>query len=485
MTSRERTMALALGAVVTVGGGALAFNTLFLGPLQERRTKAEELEKKADEKSARRQQILADLPRLDRWKQLSLPSDVELARREYQSYLEHLTRESGISGRNVTVTAKAGDKPVEAKGATAQAAKLPVYNHLSFNVNFKSSYASLLKFLQAFYKTSLLHQIKTISVQRANNSGGQKTTDLETTLTVDAVIVAGAGKRAYLLPNMDRKLLVAEVIAGMQHGPQGIALAAWAASPTGPLGPGLLTHQDKDYRALAAKDLFHGPEAVLDSPNKPIWISPRFSKLTDITRNDRKTEGSLLDLYNGKTAIRLRDQPGFNTFAFVKDAQYKTVANATVLRIDLDNREIILRVGISSSEPSPGDEGEKIYRLSQKEREQLIQTKVVKQDEADRVYRVDPRYWQTLVKDQIVRTDEEGDGFSIEMAADKGGPVTDEFSRVEILRGKVLRNEEQGVYVSFREKYCALHVGQTVEECLNKPLRESQVQEIKSAKMAP
>lgn len=477
-------MALALGAAVTVGGGVLAFNTLFWGPLQERKAKAEELEKKADDKSVRRQQILADLPRLERWKQLSLPSDVELARREYQSYLEHLTRESGISGRNVTVTAKANEKPVEAKGATLQAAKLPVYTHLSFTVNFKSSYANLFRFLLAFYKTSLLHQIKTLSVQRPANSGTQKTTDLETTMTIDAVIVAGAGHRAYLLPNMDRKLLAAEVVAGMLHGPQGIALAGWAVSPTGPLGPSLLTHSDKEYRLLASKDLFHGPDAVLDSP-KPQWISPRFAKLTDITRSDRKTEGSLLDLYNGKTPIRLSDQPGFNTFAFVKDGQFNAVANATVLRIDLDNREIILRVGIKSSEPSPGDEGEKIYRLSQKEREQLIQTKVVKQEEADRVYRVEPKYWQTLVKDQIVRPDEEGDGFSIETAADRGGPVTDEFSRVEILRGKVLRNEERGVYVSFKEKYCALHVGQTVEECLNKPLRESQVQEIKSAKMAP
>jgi hypothetical protein len=108
-------MAIALGALVVVGGGAFAFDKFFLSPLRELHAKRDQLEDKAYEKSTKRQQILADLPRLERWKQLSLPSDVELARREYQSFLEKLTRDSNIPGPNVTVTARASERPTEVK----------------------------------------------------------------------------------------------------------------------------------------------------------------------------------------------------------------------------------------------------------------------------------------------------------------------------------------------------------------------------------
>ena len=477
-------MAIALGALVVVGGGAFAFDKFFLSPLRELHAKRDQLEDKAYEKSTKRQQILADLPRLERWKQLSLPSDVELARREYQSFLEKLTRDSNIPGPNVTVTARASERPTEVKIGLGQAAKIPVYTRLSFTVHVKSNYASLVKLLEGFYKTSLLHQIKSLSIQRAPNTANQKTTDLETTMTVEALVVAGAGNRAYLLPNMDRRLLILEAVAGMKHAPQGLALAGWAVTPTGPLGPGLLAHAERDYRALASRDIFHGPEAVVEQFGKPEWIAPGSTKLTDITRNDRHTEGSLYDWGNNRK-YRLRASAGFDSFPFVKDGQGKTVVRGSVVRIDLDNRDIILRVAVSSYEPSPGDESESIFRLSEKDRENLIRSRALQPDEIDPGFRLSEKYWQTLVKSQVIRPDEEGDGFTIETAAQWGGPVLDENDRVEVLRGKILRKEDQRVYITLKEKYCALHVGQTVEETLNKPLPQSQVKEIKSARAAP
>jgi hypothetical protein len=475
-------MAIALGALVVVGGGAFAFDKFFLSPLRELHAKRDQLEDKAYEKGTKRQQILADLPRLERWKQLSLPSDVELARREYQSFLEKLTRDSNIPGPNVTVTARASERPTEIKIGLGQTAKIiPVYTRLSFNVHVKSSYASLVKLLEGFYKTSLLHQIKSLTIQRASNTANQKTTDLETTMTVEALVVAGAGNRAYLLPNMDRRLLILEAVAGMKHAPQGLALAGWAVTPTGPLGPGLLAHAERDYRALASKDIFHGPEAVVEQFGKPEWIAPRSTTLTDITRSDRHTEGSLFDLANNRK-YRLRASAGFDSFPFVKDGQGKTVVRGSVIRIDMDNRDIILRVAVSSSEPSPGDESDSIFRLSEKDRENLIRSRALQPDEADPVFRLSEKYWQTLVKSQVIRLDEEGDGFAFETAA---VPVLSEEDRVEVLRGKVLRKEDQRVYITLKEKYCALHVGQTVEETLYKPLPQSQVKEIKSARAAP
>jgi hypothetical protein len=217
---------------------------------------------------------------------------------------------------------------------------------------------------------------------------------------------------------------------------------------------------------------------------KPEWIAPGSTKLTDITRNDRHTEGSLFDWGNNRK-YRLRTSAGFDSFPFVKDGQGKTVVRGSVVRINLDNREIILRVAVSSSEPSPGDESESIFRLSEKDRENLIQSRALQPNEIDPGFRLSEKYWQTLLKSQVIRPDEVGDGFTIETAAQWGGPVVDENDRVEVLRGKILRKEDQQVYITLKEKYCALHVGQTVEETLNKPLPQSQVKEIKSARAAP
>src|SRR5260370_42348521 len=164
--------------------------------------------------------------------------------------METLTRDRNMRGPNVPVTARASERPTEVKIGLGQTAKIPVYTRLSFNVHVKSSYASLVKLLEGFYKTSLLHQIKSLSIQRAPNTANQKTTDLETTMTVEALVVAGAGNRAYLLPNMDRLLLILEAVAGMNHAPKGVALAVLAVMSTGTLGPCILSHADMYSRAL-------------------------------------------------------------------------------------------------------------------------------------------------------------------------------------------------------------------------------------------
>src|SRR5262249_9096409 len=99
MTSRERLMAFAVGTLVVVGGGGFAFDKLFLSPRRERKGRVEQLGNEVEKKKDKQRKIEAILPGLGRWKQLSLPSDVELARREYQTFLEKLTRDSDIDNR--------------------------------------------------------------------------------------------------------------------------------------------------------------------------------------------------------------------------------------------------------------------------------------------------------------------------------------------------------------------------------------------------
>ena len=58
----------------------------------------------------------------------------------------------------------------------------------------------LVEFLQGFYHTGLLHQIKTMQVQKPVAAAPQQQAgDLDINMTIEALVVSGAEDRKYLL----------------------------------------------------------------------------------------------------------------------------------------------------------------------------------------------------------------------------------------------------------------------------------------------
>lgn len=338
MTARERVLSAGVLLTVTLAGGAFLLYQFLLVPLRERDATIESVRDDLDKKQQRVREVMAARPKLDRWRSLSLPADTDLALREYEKELSELLRSSGFAVGSFSVV----PKPVDAKTAPAIPGKGPVYTRLTFTVMAHGSLANLVHALEGFYRTGLLHQIKNLSIQRPLTGGEQQGGGLDINMTVEALSVAGGGNRPYLLPNVDPRLVVLDAVAGLRGGPAGLALAASAGSPTGPVGPRLLARPERVYEAVAAKDIFLGrQEQAAPAARGEEIVLTRFVHLTDITHNGPRAEAFLYDrVHNRKT--RLRAEPGFDSFR-VTDDEGEPVVRGKVLRVE--ERDVVFLAG--------------------------------------------------------------------------------------------------------------------------------------------
>src|SRR5438045_2966607 len=101
MTQRERGLAMVIVGAAALGAVVFVFYNLFWTPLQELDASISTLHQEVDQKEERVRKIEAAKARLERNRQLSLPSNVEFSRREYDNYLSDLLRESGFTQVNL------------------------------------------------------------------------------------------------------------------------------------------------------------------------------------------------------------------------------------------------------------------------------------------------------------------------------------------------------------------------------------------------
>jgi hypothetical protein len=488
MNSRERILAIILVGVIVLGGGGLFGYRFLYVPWSEKTRTLAELKKKAEEKEARVGEIRREQAKLNRWRAMSLPGDPDVSRREYEKYLNELMSRNGFGPGKYSVT----PRPVDAKSSpTIGAKKEPIYTKLVYNVQAYATLANLVKMMEGFYHTPLLHQIKNFSAQRQLTTSNQTRTDeLDVRMTVEAIIVTGADSRSWLLPNVDRRLLLADLAAGLRRGPTGLGLALWAVGPTGPTGPEMLAEPPRYYDAIASKNVFHGrtpvappkPDTPRETGNPPELLPTRFTYLTDITTNDRgRTESFLFDRSSNKR-FRLRSAVGFNTFPFIKDPEGRTVVQGAVTLIE--DRDVYFRAELYAEDlprvRSASTAG--FFRIDRKDREALLADKLIAAGEEGRVFRVGQEYWDKLRRQQVLALSEREKGlFRFEVERESDRPSTDPDLRIEVLRGKVLKTDGTDVLIRVEARYYGLHVGSSVEDSLRKALEESKVKELKLA----
>lgn len=341
MNPRERMLAMVVLSIAVLAGGAYLCCTFFLAPLGEMDERLARVRDEVKQKEARIQQIEAAKARLSVYKQLSLPKQLDFSRRQYDNYLSDLLIDSGFPA-STTISPKAPEK-----SSVLAADKKPVYTRLPFVVVTRANLDNLVQMLERFYRTPLLHQIKSIQVSRASTTGTQAQQgaqfELDIHLTVEALVVSGAADRFHpaeaLLPALDKRLLTVDTAAALCHVPA-LGLVLWAAGPTGPNGPGVLAQPPRQYAAITKKNIFFGSSA-LDRPE--VVQVARYVHLTDITRNNTRTpprcEAFFYDRYNGHMT-RLRAEPGFDIFRIL-DSDGEAIVRGRVVR--LDDRELIFR----------------------------------------------------------------------------------------------------------------------------------------------
>ena len=346
MTQRERTLAVAILTVVILGGGAFVGYHFFFLPFRQKENTLLSLRKDVDSKRLRLAEIERDRPKLEMWRQLSLPPDVNRAH-EYVSLLNDLLLKSGFTSDAIT---RIDTRPADTRSSpTLPGRKEPIYTILNFNVVARGSLSNLVALLENFYRTGLLHRIKTISVQRPlTTTTGQRPNQLDISLTIEGLIVQGGEERPQLLPSIDRRLLAIEAAVGRFGAPSGLSYVLTAAGPAGPQGPRALAEPHRQYASIADKDIFYGPlpppptqiVKKKEESATPIDVA-QFVFLTDITQVDAKVEAHLYDRYNN-SRTKLRTGTGADSFR-IRDAQGATIVQGKVVRID--DRDVIFQVG--------------------------------------------------------------------------------------------------------------------------------------------
>jgi len=349
MSVRERFLAVGVLGFITLAGVALMVSQFIVKPLRDRSNSIGTIKNRIDEKEARKLKIESNKQKLELWRKQSLPADIGLARLEYEKYLRQLFSQSGFEGSSFSVT----PGNLDARTAfTAAGKKEPDFTRLTFSVEANGELADLVDFLERFYRTPLLHEIKSMNISRPINAEpnpgaafGRRNqqapkNELKVKMNIEALVLHEADKRNKLLPGVDRQLTAADVLATLCNAPSGFALLPWAVGPTGPAGAGLLAVPSRDYASIPGKDIFYGPATTAE------LVTAKFDTLdhillTDITFNGR-WEAFLYAKFNN-TKTRLRDSAGFDSFR-IRDDKGEVLVQGKVVRF-VDTRELIFSSG--------------------------------------------------------------------------------------------------------------------------------------------
>jgi hypothetical protein len=336
---------IVLGLILLAGVGLMVYQFI-AAPLRDRSRTIGRIKSEIAEKEARRDQILADKPKLELWRKQSLPADVGLARMDYEKYLQKLFKESGFEGTTI-IPGKLDSRTA----TTVPGKKEQSFTPLTFTVEVNGELADLVEFLEHFYRTPLLHEIKSMSISRPINNlptqagpagprfQQQPKNQLNVKMSIEALILHDADKRNELLPGVDRRLAAADILVTLCNAPSGFALMPWAVGPTGPAGPPILAVPSREYLSIAGKDIFFGsvaaPEVVASQADSIENIY-----LTDITYSG-KWEAFLYVRFNN-TKTRLRASAGFDSFR-IRNDKGEVLVQGKVVRIE--DRDLIFQSG--------------------------------------------------------------------------------------------------------------------------------------------
>src|SRR5437773_6811071 len=163
MTVRERFLAVVVLGLIVLAGAGLMISQFVLSPIRNRNHRIAELKSDVEERRDKIAQIQALKPKFESWRRISLPADPGFAKLEYEKRLRELLLQSGFEGNSTTVIPSRGDNKTT---PTLPGKKEPIYTRLNYTVSADGELAELVDFLERFYRTPLLHEIKKLDIRR-------------------------------------------------------------------------------------------------------------------------------------------------------------------------------------------------------------------------------------------------------------------------------------------------------------------------------
>jgi hypothetical protein len=489
-----------------LGGGALLLGyNLFVVPLEEYGAEIAQLEKENQEKEAKILGILRDRKKLKEWRALSLPGveslppvkgprnaaqDREhallLAQARYVDYLRELLRK-----HNVKIDETPRRRSADTKNVPKVNGDVPVFTPLQFSVDARGKLDNLVKMLDEFQSAPLLHRIRNFTIKQAPAAAGKAPAEpLVLSMVVEALIVNGAQKRGDSLIAVGRPPAALDAaLVALRRTPTGLGLLPWPRLYAAAVAP------KRNYTDIARKNIFEGaPKTVMvaSEEDEKREIADLISKtyLWDVTitaptsgTGKGSAQATVFNRLNER-AIKVRALPGWNTIPLLKDGEGNTTVRGQVVRINA--RGLVFHVELFARDPEDEPshlrykKTDVIYSLDRSSTDALIKAKVIRPEEAARTYKVPSEYWQALLEDRVVRTG-------------RGGDFT--FHQ-DIVRGRVVKKDDDFVVIRLDEKYCSyradrdervrphsgyclLSIGESLTAALQTPLPEPEVIELK------
>ena len=189
---RQRLMYFVLGAIVLFVGGDYVMKNYVDAPLEQRQSRKEQLEKKIKAKKKELAAAKEAAKKLAIWEKSSLPSDTEIARSLYRTWLLELVEKSDFQSAHV-----------DSGPATSRKG---YYESLGFSVRGKGTLNQLVSFLFEFYRAGHLHKIQSLNLTPMGKGGG-----VDISLAVEALALPGAESKSQLSQVPSTKLAHASV----------------------------------------------------------------------------------------------------------------------------------------------------------------------------------------------------------------------------------------------------------------------------------
>ena len=193
---RTRTLLLVLGSIGVLYTGDLAYRSWIESPRQEAERQKSRLEKRIRDTKlslAKSKRIAADLEQLE---SQSLPSDLEVARSSYQSWLLQLVQRAKLQTPNVD-----SSEPVPLSVGRGGRRGKPDYHKIGFTLRTRGSLKHVVHFLFDFYRADHLHKIRSMNL---NPVGRDRNLDL--TLSIETLVLGTALRENELSPGVSERL---------------------------------------------------------------------------------------------------------------------------------------------------------------------------------------------------------------------------------------------------------------------------------------
>ena len=189
MTSRERILAISVGALAVVVGGFFVYFWM-AGGLDLRRSQIVSLQKKLVDQKRLVAQTNAAKAKIEAAQKRSLPPQKELARTLYQDWLFDRVHDAGIADPKVAYT--------------TQVVERDLYTAFNFTISGKGTLPQVVRLLYDIHSVDYLHRISRLSLQPMKDSKL-----LALSITLEAVSMQDAQDVKELVPQPAKKLALA------------------------------------------------------------------------------------------------------------------------------------------------------------------------------------------------------------------------------------------------------------------------------------